>query len=187
MTDDTLKDKILKSPEGRRMVSMVSPIYDRSYVGLWLFEVIGREYDGLRSIINSLPEQVTPQTATWLFDLWEREYGIETDHSKTLAQRRALLMSRLKNPGAFTPRKVKDYAEALTGVKARVDEHAGPFTFRLYLPVETVFDQMIINYVNRLKQAHMTFELKYEKAVSETLYFGAAANTGIIQTIRQAN
>jgi len=187
MPDDTLKDKILKSPEGRRMVSMVSPIYDKSYVGLWLFEVIGREFDGLKDIIESLPEQITPQTATWLFDFWEREYGIETDNSKTLAQRRALLMSRLQNPSAFTPRKVKDFAEALTGVSARVDEHAEPYTFRLYLPIETAFDQMIVDYMNRLKQAHMTFELRYEKSVDGALYFGAAVTTGIIQTIRQAN
>lgn len=36
-------DKFPESEAAKRMLSRISPIYDNSYVGKWLYEVMGRE------------------------------------------------------------------------------------------------------------------------------------------------
>ena len=49
-----------------RMLSYVSQgFYDSSYVGKWLYQVMGMEYDDVRKIIEELPYQMFPETATW--------------------------------------------------------------------------------------------------------------------------
>ena len=57
-----------KFPENRvsqRMISRVSPIYERSYVAKWLYEVMGQEVDDAEIRFSELREQANPETATW--------------------------------------------------------------------------------------------------------------------------
>ena len=37
------RDVIITSPTAEKMLKRVSPIYDDSYVGLWIFQAIGIE------------------------------------------------------------------------------------------------------------------------------------------------
>ena len=39
--------------------------YDNSYVGKWLYEVMGQEYDTAREIAEDILNQLFPETATW--------------------------------------------------------------------------------------------------------------------------
>lgn len=73
-----------KFPENRvsqRMISRVSPIYERSYVAKWLYEVMGQEVDDAEIRFSELREQANPETATWALRYWEQRYGIEVDES----------------------------------------------------------------------------------------------------------
>lgn len=69
--DATQRDIILKSESGNRMIDTVSPIYEESYVGCWMYEIMGREYDKLWDIIKSLPSQLFPESVTWAIELWD--------------------------------------------------------------------------------------------------------------------
>jgi hypothetical protein len=55
MNNDNLVSEILKSPSAQRFRQMVTAgFYDRSRLGLWLYEVIGREYDDMERWIAEL-------------------------------------------------------------------------------------------------------------------------------------
>ena len=62
-------EKILSNDVARRMLTRISPIYDESYIGLWVNEAISREYVSLWEIVNTLADQLFPETATWGIEL----------------------------------------------------------------------------------------------------------------------
>ena len=45
-----LMEKILTSENAKQMIDYVSPIYGKSRIGLWLFQVIGLEIDDVKTI-----------------------------------------------------------------------------------------------------------------------------------------
>ena len=54
------------SESAKNMIASVSDgFYDNSYVGKWLYEVMGQEYDTAREIAEDLINQLFPETATW--------------------------------------------------------------------------------------------------------------------------
>ena len=69
-------EKFPESCVSKRMISRVSPIYERSYVAKWLYEVMGREVDDAEIRFSELREQANPETATWALRYWEQRYGI---------------------------------------------------------------------------------------------------------------
>lgn len=53
------------SESARRQLRYITAgFYDSSYVGKWIFQVMGQEYDDARRIIQELPAQMFPETAT---------------------------------------------------------------------------------------------------------------------------
>lgn len=52
------------SPAAKRMIKTVSPIYDKSYVAKWIFQVMGLEIDEAWQFIEELRLQAFPETAT---------------------------------------------------------------------------------------------------------------------------
>ena len=66
----SLRDTILQSESAKKMIEMVTPIYDESYIGLWMFEIIGRKLDELKASVETYPIQAFPETATWSMRLW---------------------------------------------------------------------------------------------------------------------
>ena len=56
----------------RDMMGMISPIYDNSYVGKWIFEVMSVPLSLAQKTINELREQAFPETATWSLPYWEQ-------------------------------------------------------------------------------------------------------------------
>ena len=54
------------SSSALRMLDDVSTgFYENSYVGKWLFQVMGLEYDDAFQLVEDLPKQFFPETATW--------------------------------------------------------------------------------------------------------------------------
>lgn len=184
-----MKDRtiILGSNAGKRMLEMVSPIYDGSYTGLWMMEVMGREYDALRGIVESMVEQITPRTASWSLPFWEAEYGIVPTGGETILQRRAAVLARRQSVGAFTPYKVKAMAEALTGVSARVVDGERPYTLIVYLSVASAEERRLRRELDRVKPAHLSYAIEYEQSATGQLYFGCAMTHSATIEIRQAN
>ena len=52
------------SESAKNMIASVSDgFYDNSYVGKWLYEVMGQEYDTAREIAEDILNQLFPETA----------------------------------------------------------------------------------------------------------------------------
>ena len=49
-----LMEQILTSESAKQMIDYVSPIYGKSRIGLWLFQVIGLEIDDVKTICEVL-------------------------------------------------------------------------------------------------------------------------------------
>lgn len=183
----TLQDTTLTTDTGRRMISYISPVYSNSYVGLWLTEVIGREYDQMHKIIRTFPQQFSPTTVTWAIELWEQRYGLPSNETLSYAERRRAILERQRNRGPFTPKRVKDLAELITGFSARVDERVAPYTFAVYLLAQSSDDTALRQMLNRIKPAHMSFEIRHEQSAPVLLCFGSAVQQAKRITIRQVN
>ncbi len=177
---DTLRDQILTSPSGQHMIDRVSPIYDDSYVALWMFQAIGLEYDKLWYIARTLPDQLFPETATWAIELWEQRYGIAPQESWTLEERRKRIIAARSIPKPFTPAILERYIYNLTGRAAVVDEHTGPYSFHVTIVSQEGELPLNLNEVERWikshKPSHMsyTFSCQCEAKVSihaETCYW----------------
>ena len=82
-------DTIIKSPEAKMFLRMVTKdFYNNSYLGLWMYEVIGREWDEMREWAEELKAEIYPQTCTWSIDIWEWIYGRESNDCLPLDDRR---------------------------------------------------------------------------------------------------
>ena len=65
------------SESGKRQLGYVSEeFYEKSYVGKWLYQVMGLEYDEARRLVEELPEQMFPETATWGLMYHEIKWGL---------------------------------------------------------------------------------------------------------------
>ena len=163
---ETLRDKIIGSESADRMLGRVSPIYDNSYVGLWIFEAIGREYDSMWEIVRSLPEQLFPQSVTWAIELWEERYGIIPSSAQTLEERRQAIIAARSVPAPFLPATLERYIYNLTGREARVTDYVSSYTFGI--EVVNVDDmhgsdlKEIMTYINRHKPSHMSYDLIFQ-------------------------
>lgn len=179
MTD--LKDSILKSPTGQRMLSRVSPIYDNSYVGLWLFEAIGQEYDELWQIMDEFPLQLFPETATWSLGLWERRYGLSVPSASSIEERRMNIKIKRDARPPMNPARIKSIAETITGGEVEILENYKPFCFRLTISDNAQVDRLE-EVINTYKPAHMSCDIirAFELGGDTTNYYGGALGTSIL-------
>ena len=67
-----LTETILTSETAGRMAGYVLPVYGRSYIGLWLFQIMGIPFDEILVIAEHFFEEFFPETAVWSLPLWEQ-------------------------------------------------------------------------------------------------------------------
>jgi Uncharacterized protein conserved in bacteria len=186
-----LRGKILTNDTARKMETYVSPIYGNSYVGLWMLEVIGREYDEPWDIIRTFPNQLTPASATWSIELWEQRYGIVPPPGATFQQRREALLAKRAIPGAFNPHALKLGVSGITGQWSDVNEHAAPYTFAVHLDVSEGFTDATLrrvrDFIERRKPAHMSYDLDVMMSARDTVYVGIVPRIAIQFRIGQVN
>lgn len=122
-------EKFPTSPTAVRMMSRISPVYDRSYVGKWIFQVMGISLDDVRLRFDELRLQAFPETATWGLTYWEQRYGIQPSETQTFEERRrvVLLKRNLREP--MNPAKVEYIIQTMTGLSAKVTENVADYTF----------------------------------------------------------
>lgn len=76
----------------------------------------------LRKAIYDVLDQFHIDTATWALSTWERLFGLTTDVTKTLEQRRAILKSRRRGLGTVTPQLIASVAAAFANGEVEVLE-----------------------------------------------------------------
>ena len=163
-----LMRSILKSDYAQKAVDQVSSIYGNAYYVLWLFQVIGIEFDYIESFVQDLQDnQLSPETATWALKYYEKNCGIEVNEDLSYEERRARIM--LKNSIVpINPARMEFVVKTLTGRDVHIIERIAPNTFEIDIEngaSEADIDR-IYEIMNQIKQAHMIFKIVFNSDVS---------------------
>lgn len=172
-------DNFPTSDSAKRMMSRVSPIYHDSYVGKWLFEVMGLELDEARLIIENIHNQCFAEKATWGLRYWEERYGIPVDETKSIDVRRAAVLAKKKKTQAMSPAALEDILEAFTSREVAVSEDTGqPYTFAVQIGEGTsdIDYTAIIKKIDTLKPSHLAYTMTLPRKGSITICIGVAVH-----------
>lgn len=164
------------SEAAKRMMGYITGngFYDRSYVGKWIFQVMGIEMDEARRIIeDELPYQAFPETATWGLRYHEEKFGLPIRENLSPEERRKLILDRRNTKAPITPWRLEKMVNSVLGCDVKVvDIHepdnkiTHPNTFVVYLEGEGAFSlQKGIDKINDAKQSHTSYELHVRLAV----------------------
>lgn len=170
------------SESAKKMLSYVSDgFYDESYVGKWLFQVMGAEYDKALEIVEDLPAQFFPETATWGLMYHEIKWGLPVRQNLPYEERRRLIFQKRDCRAPMTPYRMERYLEDATGFDVFVaDCHdSGPYgyvpphpnVFKVFfVGSETLDAKNVCKIINRLKQSHTIYELndRMELVINES-------------------
>lgn len=163
-----LMEQILTSESAKQMIDYVSPIYGKSRIGLWLFQVIGLEIDDVKTICKDIFDQIFVDRATWGLPIWEKEYGITPLPDQTIEQRRTqILQMRIKRP--LNPKRFEKIIEALSGVETKLIENIAKNTFQVNLYGEVNNYDEVVRRIDELKPAHLLCDIRVSYVIeSET-------------------
>ena len=125
-----LMEQILTSESAKRMIDYVSPIYGKSRIGLWLFQIIGLELDDVKEICDDIYDQIFVSRATWSLPYWEKAYEITPLPDQTIEQRRQQIQQR-RVKKALNPARFEKILSSLSGVEAKIVENTGKNTFQV--------------------------------------------------------
>lgn len=164
-----LSTAILTDETAQRIIDYVSQIYGRSYVGLWLFEVIGEALTSVRGVADELRTETNPITANLLLDYWETHYNIPADNTLTIKQRQARLESKLLSRGPCNPyRLATAISSALGGVEVEITENIAKNTFLVNIRSAVDDISPAVAVIERKKPAHLIYQIRVAtKTVAE--------------------
>ena len=159
-------EKFPSSESAKRMLRSVDSggFYDNSYVGKWIFQIMGLEMDEAKQIIEELPYQAFPETATWGLRYHEQKYGLPVREGLTYEERRRLIYSKRDERAPMNPYHMEVILENISGRKAHVDDASGPvntFTVTLEAGDNVVNVAALIKKLKEIKQSHVAFTMKF--------------------------
>lgn len=173
------------SESARKMLGYVSNgFYDESYVGKWIFQVMGMEYDKALEIVSDLPAQFFPETATWGLMYHEIKWGLPVRPNLSYEERRRLIYQKQNYRMPMTPYNMEVYLKNVTGYDIHVyDIHDSgdlgyyakhPNVFQIGMLENETTDGIdygtIENLVMHLKQSHTTFVMEHRQEFRYNLY-----------------
>ncbi|WP_246062014.1 YmfQ family protein [Paenibacillus oralis] len=146
------------------MFSYLPSYYENSRVMQVDMNAKGVELDRLFEALDETLEQFFVRTATWGLERWESELGIETDPSKPLDQRRAVVESKLRGSGKFSGRLVKNVAEAYDRGAVDVIFQPDKWSFTVKF-LDTIGVPQNLNdlkaVIEEIKPAHMVVDYRF--------------------------
>lgn len=166
-----LEQQIITSEEAEAFLQMVTKgFYSQSYAGLWIYEVIGREWDEMRAWAEGMKNEINPQTCTWSIAIWEWVAGIETDETVELDIRRQRVLAKISSVRPINPEIIRRGVAVLIGASAEtveVNDLVGPYRFEVVVQPQGKPIQFgrINKYVKDTKPSHLAFETTLETRV----------------------
>ncbi len=160
------------SESAKKMLSYVSDgFYDESYVGKWIYQVMGIEYDKALEIVMDLPAQFFPETATWGLRYHEIKWGLPIRENLSYEERRALIYQKRDCRAPMTPYRMEKYLKNEMEFEAFVTDCHDPgmygYTawhpnaFRVtFIGEGTLNTKKARKILDRIKQAHTTFTME---------------------------
>jgi len=115
------------------LLEMLPGTYQHSAEIADLENALSIETEKAQKAKDGLMLQLNVDTATWGLVLWEKAYGIKTDVSKSFADRRSRIKSKMRARGVTTVDVIRKVAESFAGDKAdvRVIEHNPEYRFAI--------------------------------------------------------
>ena len=152
------------SESAKRMLSYVTHgWYDKSYVGKWIYEVLGERHDYLAQIIGEMRLQRHVRTATWALGYWEELYGLPIMEGLSYEERRARILARQADKGPMNPERLRTMVEGWTGRSAEIKEKNDQYSFEVrILPSEeegSIDVLGLIRNIDVVKPAHLGYVL----------------------------
>ncbi len=151
------------------MLSYVTPgFYDRSYVGKWLYQVMGLEYDDASTLVEELPYQFFPETATWGLQYHEIKWGLPVRTELSYEERRKIIYQKRDRKSPMTPYRMEQLLKYITDFKVNIfdsNRNGGyiishPNLFLVQLIGEGTADIVKIKrQLNMFKQSHTIYKL----------------------------
>lgn len=166
----------------KEMLHMVSEdFYEKSYVGKWLFQVMGIEWHDIKDRLDELPDQFFIETATWGLKWHEIKWGLPVREELTYEQRRQNLIARRDFSKPMTPYAMEEYIMQTIGIEAHVfdcDDDGGyseeidhPNYFLVYIYGGGDIDtDSVRETVAAVKQSHTDFDLFIFRSLETEVY-----------------
>lgn len=155
------------SESARRMMRYITGngFYDQSYVGKWIFQIMGEEMDDARKRIeDELPYQAFPETATWGLRYHEEKYGLPVRNNLPYEERRKIILEKRNTRAPMNPYMMEKILENVTGRKVHIDDTGGPInTFTVDIePGDNLVDvAAAIKKLKEIKQSHVSFVFRF--------------------------
>ena len=171
------------SESAKKMLSYVSDgFYDKSYVGKWIYQVMGMEYDKAREMAEELPLQFFP----------EIKWGLPARPNLTYEERRKRIYEKRDYRPPMTPYRMEGYLAAVTDLEIHVADCHDPGIYGYQPPHPNIFHVTLreqgtnsrVDYesleeiLSRLKQSHTTFTLEHRQEFEQ----GVKAYAGALTT-----
>lgn len=157
------------SDSARKMLGYVSDgFYDKSYVGKWLFQVIGSEFDSVLVAAEELPSQFFLETATWGLIYHEIKWGLPVQLHLSYDERRNLIQQKRDFRAPMTPYRMEEYIKNALKLWVRIIDMNDYGDFNLVLPHPNVFRVVckvegtldtgkLKNILDRIMQSHTSY------------------------------
>lgn len=149
-----------------RLAERLDPRLDEIPTFHELTEAESFEFDHIREIIDEAELNMTlSHTTESKIEDREYEFGVISDPSKPIEQRRAVLVAKLRGQGTTTPAAVLNIAASFDFGEISIDESSAPYTVRI------VFEEFrgvppnmadFIAALEEIKPAHLVFEYVYK-------------------------
>ena len=163
------------SKEAKRMLTFVTrDFYDKSYVGKWLFQVMGLEMDEIQTHLDELTAQIFPETATWGLRYHEEKWGLPVYTGENYEERRRAVLAKRDYRAPMMPYRMEQYLQDMTDYTVRIaDIHdpgpenwqaPHPNTFRVYFVGDadstTLDADEMMRLIDRIKQSHTDYGME---------------------------
>lgn len=149
-----------------RLTRRLDPRLDKIDAFRELTDAESVEFEHHDAALKDLESNMTLSgTTESMIDRREAEFGVVSDASKPLSQRRAVLIAKLRGQGTTTPEFIKNVALSFQYGEVDVVEDEAPYTVRIVF--ESVLGvppnmQDFINSLEEVKPAHLVFEYVYK-------------------------
>lgn len=149
------------------MLSMISPIYDRSYVGKWIFQVMAAPIELARETVEDMKNQAFPETATWSLPWWEERYGITGNEGKSLEERRRPIVQKRNTKRPMNPYRIAALVAEISGREVEIYENVAPHTYEVIIrPGSSNVDlAAVAEEIYKVKQSQKHVRIVFETPV----------------------
>lgn len=146
----------------QRMLDRVSPIYEKSYVGKWLFEIMGLEMEEARIYFEELRQQAFPERTTWAIEYWERRYAIIPKPTEDLETRRRNIGIKRGERFPMNPARMEAIVSRMTNSGSTVTENVEDYTFRVTIDGAVVGMNLpeFLKEIKKRKPSHQNFDCR---------------------------